>query len=66
MKEALWGTDLANMGSVRWRDIELAGIARPAYLVFGRPAAHNGLELSCPAEAGRQTRIVRRAGGPSK
>ena len=29
-------------------------------------AQPNGLELSCPAEAGRHTRIVRLAGGQSK
>jgi hypothetical protein len=27
---------------------------------------HNGLELSCPAEAGSLSRIVRLAGGPGK
>jgi hypothetical protein len=56
-KEALWGTDLAKRGKGRWRELGLAGKARPAYLVFGRPAAHNGLELSCPAEAGNSPLI---------
>jgi len=35
-------------------------------LSFGRPAPHNGLELSCPAEAGRPRRILRQAGSQGK
>jgi len=33
---------------------------------YGAVAPPNGLELSCPAEAGRLSRIVRPAGGPGK
>jgi hypothetical protein len=39
-----------------------ARLLRPS-LSFGRPATHSGLELGCPAEAGRHYWIVRQAGG---
>jgi hypothetical protein len=45
-------------------DADLAGNASRPHAVFGRPAAYNGLELSCPAEAGTLPLIVAHAGGP--
>jgi hypothetical protein len=52
-KEALRRTDLAEAGKLRLVAQVRAGKAPRQCGSFGRPAAYNGLELSCPAEAGR-------------
>jgi hypothetical protein len=57
-------TDRAEAGTGRVIDRHSLGIAPRAHGSFGRPAAHNGLELSCPAEAGTLPPIVAHAGGP--
>ena len=66
MREAMRQTDRTKAGTGRMLDADLAGNASRPHAVFGRPAAHNGLELSCPAEAGKLPRLSRMPAGKAQ